>query len=250
MRRAPRAEGEAAPGWLPHLHELRLRLFVSAGIWAAAAITAYAFYGVWISLLIEPLAGFAGGAERLYAGTVFEAFIVRIKTSLLAGFCISLPLHIANALGFILPGLRTRERRAAVLICFIGGFLGLAGAYLGYRHLVPVMLAVLAGAGLDDGRIGYILGLNANLSFLLGFLGASALVSQLPLVLDILLFAKILKRRAVLKAGRYVVIGIFVLSAAATPSPDAVSQLMLALPLLALFYGALGLAGLMRWGED
>ena len=63
-----------------------------------------------------------------------------------------------------------------------------------------------------------------------------------------LMIMNVLSRKALLKASRFIVIGIFVLSAIVTP-PDFVSQISLALPLVGLFFLTILIARIFNFGK-
>jgi len=60
----------------------------------------------------------------------------------------------------------------------------------------------------------------------------------------------VLKRKALLHASRYAIVGIVTLSAIVTPSVDPVSQLSIAAPLVLLYYLAILVAKVFDWGKD
>ena len=59
----------------------------------------------------------------------------------------------------------------------------------------------------------------------------------------------VLSRRALLKASRFIVVGIFVLSAIVTP-PDFVSQVSIAMPLIGLFFLTILIARIFNFGKS
>ncbi len=59
----------------------------------------------------------------------------------------------------------------------------------------------------------------------------------------------VVKRKALLRSSRYVIVGVFLLAAALTP-PDFISQITLALPLVLLFFVAILIAKIAGFGGD
>lgn len=190
-----------------------------------------------------------GNAAFLFVGTVFEAFMVKFKVSLYAGFVATLPIHLYNIAAFVFPGLRDRERRVVAWSLAASGLLIAVGFYFGYYRLIPAMIEVLTGPSFLPGRVDFLLGFEKNIFLIFGFIMAVLVVFQLPLLLLALLALDVLSRRAVLGASRYVVVGILLLAAVITPSPDMISQLMLAVPLIALHFLAILTAKVLRLGE-
>jgi len=81
-------------------------------------------------------------------------------------------------------------------------------------------------------------GIEEYLALVMQFILAFGVSFLLPVLLMLLNRAGIVSRDALVKARRYVIVGIVALAALITP-PDVVSQLMLAVPLLILFEGTL-----------
>ncbi len=238
--------------FLSHLIELRRRLVASLLALLAGSVACFLAYDPIARFLMAPLEGLGvggPGGELLYATSIFEAFMVKFKVSVVAGLILSFPFHAYNCLRFVFPGLRPRERKIVGATLCAALVLTFAGFYFGYYHIIPAMVGILTSPALLPGKVGYLLGYERNTFFLLHFLLAMLLVFQLPLIMELLLILKVLKRRAVLKAARYVVVGIFVLAAIVTPSPDMVSQLMVAIPLIALFFLAILAAKVFKFGE-
>jgi sec-independent protein translocase protein TatC len=102
---------------------------------------------------------------------------------------------------------------------------------------------------LDWTQVGLMFDLQKNTQIVVQLLAAAMVVFQIPLVLTALMMVGILKRRQVWGALRYVIIGVFVLSAVITP-PDLVSQIALAGPLIVLLLLSLLIAKVLRFGEE
>jgi len=98
--------------------------------------------------------------------------------------------------------------------------------------------------------VGVLLNYQQSISYVLSFLLWAIITFQAPLVLEILLALNVLQRKAVFKASRYVIVGIVVLAAVITPSVDPVSQLAIAAALVALYFLAILVAKIFKWGED
>jgi sec-independent protein translocase protein TatC len=241
---------EGAP-FLVHLGELRRRFVVSLIAAAVCAVAAFIFYAPIVGYLVRPFASIRppGAESVLYATTVFEGFLVKLRVSLIGGLIASSPVHLFNLLRFIFPGLMGREKRIVLSALVASLLLVLAGFAFGYYQLVPLMIKVLTGAGFLPHQVGSLLGFQRNLFLLLNFLLAVLVVFQLPLILEVLLVLGVVRRSTVLRASRTIVVGIFILAAVITPSPDWVSQLAVAAPLTALFFLAILIARIFHFGD-
>jgi sec-independent protein translocase protein TatC len=237
--------------FLEHAAELRRRLISSVIAVLGGSIVCFIFYDPIIEFLQSPLESVmkTENGAFLFVGTVFEAFIVKFKLSIYSGVVSTTPIHLFNIAAFVFPGLRLREKRIVAWSLAASAVLAATGFYFGYYHIIPAMIELLTSSSFLPGRVEFLLGFEKNIIFVVGFLFAVLIVFQLPLLLLILLALNILSRRAVLRSSRFVVVGIFVLAAIVTPSPDMISQLMLALPLIALFFLAILAAKILHLGD-
>jgi len=235
-----------------HFSELRTRLIVSLAAVLVLSVLSYVFYDRVIGLLTAPFKGLHSGinSQALFINSIYEGFTVRIKISFVSGLVLSLPVLIFNLLQFIFPGLTPKERRV-ILYSLIASFVLLAaGAYYGYSFMIPVLVGFFLKTGFLPDGIGVLLNFDRNIFYILQFLLLTVLVFQLPILLELLMIMNILKRKAVFKASRIIIVLIFVLAAVMTPSPDAFSQLAVALPLTALFLLTLLVAEIFKFGGE
>jgi len=222
---------------LDHLIELRARLFrcvVALGIAFAFCMWKAKFI---LGLLVRPLVqAFPPGQGKLIYTKLYEAFFVEVKVAMFAAFFISFPI-IANQLwAFVAPGLYAKEKKAFLPFLIATPVLFAGGACLAYFIVMPTAFHWLLGFQGENGGIkqealptmdGY---LDLVMRFILGF-GISFLLPVLMLLLN---RAGIVSKEQAVRARRFVIVGIFVVAAVATP-PDVASQLMLAVPLVLLF---------------
>ena len=224
---------------LEHLVELRKRLVRAAlALGVAFAVCMY-FADDIFGILVHPLTeAFPQGQGRLIFTKLYEAFFVEIKVALFAAFFVSFPI-IANQLwAFIAPGLYAREKRAFLPFLLATPVLFIMGASLAYFVVMPTAFKWFLGfegsaGGLQQQALPA-MGDDLVMRFILAF-GISFL---LPVLLLLLNRAGIVSRQDLTKARRYIIVGVFALSAIITP-PDVISQLLLAAPLIVLFEGSL-----------
>ena len=246
-------------GTMPFLHhavELRRRLIVSLLAALAAAIACYTFYEPVLAVLLRPLdavpdvaAAGGGGDAYLFINTIFEGFLVRVKVALIAGVVLSLPVHLYNAVRFIFPGLTLRERRAISGALAASFVLLLAGFLYSYYSVIPLSVRFLVSSGFTPPGVGLLLNFGRNVFFVFQFLLVFLLVFQVPIVLVVLMMTGAVTRRALLRASRYAVVAIVALSAVVTP-PDVVSQVSLAVPMVAMFFLSILVAKLFGFGAE
>jgi sec-independent protein translocase protein TatC len=226
---------------LDHLIELRKRLVrcvLALGV--AFAVCLY-FADPIFAALVWPLANsFPEGEGKLIYTKLYEAFFVDIKVALFAAFFVSFPI-IANQLwAFVAPGLYAREKRAFLPFLFATPVLFAAGASLAYFFVMPTAFPWFLGfqgeaAGLD---VEALPSMDNYLALVMHFILAFGISFLLPVLLLLLNRAGLVTREQFASSRRYVIVGIFVVAAVATP-PDVVSQLILAIPLWLLFEASL-----------
>ena len=226
---------------LDHLIELRGRLLRCVIALAVAFGVCLYFAKPIFALLVQPLAdAFPKGQGRLVYTKLYEAFFVEIKVALFAAFLISFPI-IANQLwAFVAPGLYAREKKAFLPFLLATPVLFTAGAALAYFVVMPTAFRWFLGfegttAGLTQEALP---AMGDYLDLVMHFILAFGISFLLPVLLLLLNRAGIVTREQLSGARRYVVVGIFIVAAIATP-PDVVSQLILAVPLMILFEGSL-----------
>ena len=228
---------------LDHLIELRGRLVRCVAALVVAFGVCLYFADDILGFLIQPLkTAFADGdgQGQLIFTKLYEVFFVELKVALFAGFCISFP-YIANQLwAFVAPGLYAKEKRAFLPFLIATPFLFLAGAALAYYVVMPTAFAWFLGfEGMAGGlEIQALPTASEYLGLVMQFILAFGMSFLLPVLLLLLHRAGIVSRDQLVGARRYVIVLIVAVAAVITP-PDPGSQLLLAIPLLALFEGSL-----------
>ncbi|WP_369025804.1 twin-arginine translocase subunit TatC [Qipengyuania sp. RANM35] len=223
---------------LDHLIELRARLvraFMALGV--AFAVCLY-FAKDILAFLVQPLLD-AGQSKLIYT-KLYGQFFVELKVALFAAFFIAFPV-IANQLWqFIAPGLYAKEKKAFLPFLLATPILFTAGGALAYYVVMPTAFHWFLGFQGSPGgvKIEALPNSEDYLGLVMQFILAFGLSFLLPLLLLLLNTAGIVSRAQLIGARRYVIVLVFVIAAIATP-PDVISQLMLAIPLLLLFEGAL-----------
>jgi len=223
---------------LDHLIELRRRL-----LWSLAALVV-AFGGCLyfarpiLGFLVAPLK--AAGQVTIINTAVTGGFIVELKVAFFAALMIAFPV-IANQLWqFVAPGLYRKEKRALLPFLLATPVLFIAGASMAYFIAIPVAIKFLLGfqgdlAGVTQQALPEV---NEYLKFVMQFIFGFGLSFLLPVLLMLLEHAGIVTYEQLKGAWRYAIVGAFAISAVLTP-PDVGSQLLLAVPLVGLYFLAL-----------
>jgi len=230
---------------LDHLVELRTRLVrCIAALLLAFGICLY-FAPDILGFLLHPLA--AAGQTKLVYTKLYGQFFVELKVALFAAFFASFPV-IANQLwAFVAPGLYAKEKKAFLPFIWATPVLFTAGGALAYFVVMPTAFRWFLGFQGTQGGIQVEALPNSEdyLGLVMQFILAFGISFLLPVLLLLLNRAGMVTRAQLAGARRYVIVGITALAAVITP-PDVLSQLMLAVPLMLLFEGAL----IVMWFSD
>lgn len=226
---------------LDHLIELRGRLMKC--VFALAITFGISFYFVddIFGFLIRPLTdAFPPGQGKLIYTRLYEAFFVDIKVALFSAFFLSFPIISNQLWAFVAPGLYAREKKAFLPFLIATPVLFTAGAALAYYMVMPTAFHFFLGFQGSRGGLSVeaLPGTADYLTLVMQFILAFGISFLLPVLLLLLNRAGIVSRAQLAGARRYVIVGIFIVAAVATP-PDVVSQLMLAVPLILLFEGSM-----------
>lgn len=226
---------------LDHLIELRKRLVRAViALTIAFAICLY-FADEIFGFLVRPLTmSFPEGEGRLIFTRLYEAFFVEIKVALFAAFFISFPVIANQMWAFIAPGLYVREKKAFLPFILATPILFISGASLAYFIVMPTAFKwFLDFQGVSGGLEQEALpSMGDYLDLVMRFILAFGISFLLPVLLMLLNRAGIVDRAQLVKARRYVIVGVFGIAAIITP-PDPMSQVLVAVSLLILFEGSL-----------
>ena len=217
-----------------HFRELKFRVIYSAVFFLSVFVMGFVIAPHTGFFITRPLLAAAQDAELIYTG-IADGLSIQFRLAGLFAILTSLPFLIYQAFRYIAPALKKTERQVVVPILFASPILFFSGAAFAYYILLPVMFEFMAS--MADPGIRLLPGMMNYLSFGLDILRAFGIAFQLPLVLILLNRTDILSREKLFRFSRYMVVGIFVLSAVLTP-PDLLSLIILAIPLLALFFAS------------
>jgi sec-independent protein translocase protein TatC len=213
--------------FLDHLEELRRVLLASIGAIVICAAVAYAFSGRVVDYVVRSTVG-----EAQFIGPL-DAWNARMLVSVLLGVVASLPFVSFQVWGFVLPGLQRRERRIVVPAVVSSTVLFLVGMAFSWFFLTPQMLRLLAGFGTEHVKPNLAVG--PLLDFVVKMSLGTGLLFQLPLIILALTSLGILRPGQVWAKWRHAMVIILVLAAAVTPG-DGPSMLVLAAPIIVLFF--------------
>ncbi len=237
-KRGETREGRMTLG--QHLVELRKRLFRSA-----LAIISFSVGGwfvadfIWDALRAPILLIAKQHNAVLNYPDITSAFDLKIQIAFTVGIVASSPIWLYQIFAFLVPGLTKREKRYTFGFFFTAVPLFLVGCGAGwfvFPHIVGLLTSFVPG------QDAVFLGAKEYLGFVLKLVLAVGIAFILPVFLVLLNFMTILSGKAILKAWRWAILVIIVFCAIATPSADVVSMFLLAVPIIVLYFLAVGVA--------
>ncbi len=224
-----------------HLIEARNRLFKSALAMLPGVVLGWILYAPLMFAITQPLrdiSAIRGIDAQLNFEGVTTSFDLKIQISLILGLIIASPVWIYQLWAFITPGLTKKERRYTLSYMFASVPLFLAGIFAGWiiwPNIVRALTSFTPEGGSNIMKaIDY---LQFALQLML-FMGVAFLV---PVLLFALNAIGLIRGKTYLKAWRFTILGVTIVSAMAAPGSDVMSMFFLAAPLLVLYFGAIGL---------
>ncbi len=226
-----------------HLIEARNRLFKSALAMLPGVVLGWILYDPLMYAITQPLRDISA-SRNIVASLNFEgvttSFDLKIQISLVLGLIIASPVWIYQLWAFITPGLTKKERRYTLSYMFASVPLFLAGIFAGWIIWPNIVKALTSFTPADTESANLMKAID-YLQFalqLMLFMGVAFLV---PVLLFALNAVGMVRGRTYLKAWRFVILGVTIVSAMAAPGSDVMSMFFLATPLLVLYFGAIGL---------
>ena len=213
-----------------HLKELRNRILI-------CVILLVVMFALCLSFAPQIVTALTDMGEKYDYVYVYiapqELFLVYMNVALIGALVICFPVLAYQVYAFCSPGLSSKERVYISGALIAGGLCFLVGVAFAYFISLPFMLRFLIQfTGQVD--VAASISIQSYVSFLLTVFVIFGLVFELPVVSVLLTGLGLVKAEWLVKGRKVMVVLIFVLAAIITP-PDIVSQIMVAIPMLALY---------------
>ena len=215
---------------IKHLEELRRAIIISVTAIIIAAVFCFYFNETLLAVIVLPLTKLQ---QSLIVTGVTEAFFVKLKLSLYAGFALAFPIISWALWRFIKPALYPHERRYVYILLPAAVILFSTGVLFAYFGILPLVLRFfiyIAGENLET-----LFRVEQYVGFVTTFTIPFGLVFELPIVIFFLTKIGVIKPEVMIKNRKYALLLIVIMAAVLTPGPDPISQLMMAIPTYMLY---------------
>lgn len=211
-----------------HIRELRRRLFLAVCVSVVVGSVVYYYRDFFVRIVMAPLHG-----QKLVYLTPTGGFSFIFMVTFYATMLLVLPFVLYQFYAFLRPAIPRHTSRLSLKIGLAATLLMIAGASFGYVVAVPGGLDFLGDFAAD-----YVtpnLTADSYLRFVLGYVVGIGVLFELPLLLLFWHWIKPLTPGGLLNSERFVVVGAFVAAAILSPSPDALSQAIIAVPIIIVY---------------
>jgi sec-independent protein translocase protein TatC len=210
---------ESVMSLVEHLDELRTRLFRSILAVVAGSVVGFIAAPGVRNFLIAPLP--TNSVQVLGPG---DAFMITLRIAVVIGVILAMPVLLYQLWAFVSPGLTPAERKAVrpwVPLALAFFALGVGLAYVVLPYAVQFLLSFTDEVFRADIAAG------PYFDFVTTMFLAFGLVMEFPILLVGLSRVGILSSERLRQARRYVILGIAIFAAVATPGGDLVSPFAL-----------------------
>jgi sec-independent protein translocase protein TatC len=218
---------------IEHLRDLRTRLVRAVIGLTIAAFGCFFIGDQLLEIVRRPMMVLLPEGSQFVVLAPQEYFFTKMKMALVAGLFLASPWILYQFWLFVAPGLYRNERRYVFSFVFFGAFFFCAGAAFGYTVVFPPMFNFFLET-LPPGVTGQY-SVELVYGFAIHMLLAFGVVFEAPVVVFLLAILGVVEPRALAGYRRYVIVIAFIVAAILTPTPDPITQSLMAGPMILLY---------------
>ena len=226
-----------------HLDELRSVIIRSVVVTVVAAAVAFCLKEQLFEIVLAPrtsdfitfrLMGVEPFSIHLMNTGLTEQFMTHLKTAMYAGVLVALPYIVYLLFGFVSPALYDNERKYATLLCTSGYLMFMLGTLQNYFLIFPLTVKFLGTYQVSE-DVANMLTLQSYMDTLLMMNLVMGIVFELPVVSWILGRMGLVNATMMRSMRRHAIVAILVIAAIITPTTDAFTLFIVALPIWLLY---------------
>jgi len=218
--------------FLEHLEDLRKRLFYSFVALFVGFVPGWIFSKQLYAILARPVTQYLPAGTKLAFTTLTAPFMLYMKVAFLASLFFMSPFVFLQLWYFVAPGLYQKEKNYVVPFVLMTTFFFSLGALFAYFIVFPWACRFFLTLGRDFQPV---ITVDQYFGFALKVILGIALVFELPTIVFFLAKMGLVTARWMIKNFKYAVLLVFVIAAVITPTPDVITQSIVAIPMLALY---------------
>jgi sec-independent protein translocase protein TatC len=218
--------------FLEHLEDLRKRLWYSFLALLVGLAPGWIFHKDLYAIIARPVTRYLPAGTKLVFTTLTAPFMLYMKIAFMAAIFLTSPFIFLQLWLFIAPGLYQKERKYVVPFVLFTTVFFVAGLLFGYFLVFPWACRFFLSIGADFQPV---ITVDQYFSLALRVLLGIALVFELPTLVYFLAQFGILTAAWMIRNFKYAVLAIFVIAAVITPTPDWITQSIVAGPMIALY---------------
>jgi len=216
-----------------HLEELKTRLIRVLIVVGIGFGVCYLFKDWSFRVITKPLVDAMPAQSTMIFTGLPEAFFIHMKIAFFASLLLTAPYTLFEIWRFVSPGLYRDEKKYVLPFLFFSTLLFGGGVLFGYYIALPPAFAFFVSFSTDF--LKPMISFKEYLSLTLKFLLAFGLCFEMPVFMFFLAKLGVVDAKMLSKQRRYAILIIFIAAAILTPSPDAISQILMAAPLMVLY---------------
>ena len=224
-----------------HLVALRQHLFKVVGLLVVLFFCLLPFANHTYQLMSEPLRAQLPISSSMIATDVTATFMAPFKLNFFVALMLAMPFIFYQIWTFIKPALYEKEKTLALPL--LVGSIGLFYAGIAFAYYVALPSILHFFMSVTPETVAPMTDINSYLTFCLKLFLVFGLTFEIPVITLLLILIGLVSTQQLVEKRRFIVVGCFFISMFITP-PDALSMIMLAVPMwilfeLGLFFGKL-----------
>ncbi len=233
-------DGMLRMSFMSHLEELRTRLLRALlGLGVAFFLSMFFANELWLIVsapAVQALTHLGIHPPKLAQITPMEGFnVIWLYMPLLVSIFLASPWVLYQVWAFISPGLYKREKRWAVPFILSTAGLFITGGLFAYFVAFRYGLEFLLGIGRNI-NVTPVVSITEYFDLFVNVTLGVALVFEMPVVIFFLTLLRLASPRFLLRHSRYAILGITILAAVVTPTPDFFNMMIFAVPMVLLYF--------------